>query len=143
MKKSAVMVVTIVLFLAVGGSIIGWSVYRTRDADLGGVRTFTDENFRVEVVETSKTRPVLVDFYATWCVPCKMLDPILKEVAEDLKGKAVIGKVDTDKNMISRRFGVHKVPTIFIIRNGEIREALSGVPSKAKIIEMLRKSGAS
>ncbi len=143
MKKSGVIIITILLFLAVGGLIIAWSVYRTPDKDLGGVRSFTDENFRTEVVETSKTKPVLVDFYASWCVPCYMLEPILEEVAKDLKGKAVIGKVDTDRNMISRRFGVQRVPTIFIIRNGEVKDAISGVPTKKTIIEMLRKFGAS
>jgi thioredoxin 1 len=143
MKKSGVVIITIILFLAVGGLIIAWSVYRSPEQDLGGVRSFTDENFRTEVVETSKTKPVLVDFYASWCVPCYMLEPILEEVAKDLKGKAVIGKVDTDRNMISRRFGVQRVPTIFIIRNGEVKDAISGVPTKKRLIEMLKRFGAS
>ena len=103
------------------------------------VQSFTDENFQSNVVEASKKRPILVDFYAEWCFPCRMLDPVLREVAKDLKGRAVIGRVNTDQNLIARRFGINKIPAIFIIRDGEIKNAFYGVIPKETMIKALRR----
>jgi len=141
MSKTRIIVVTAVAFLLVGGIIILWSVYlqtgTVQPQLVSNIQSFTDENFEKDVVEASKKRAILVDFYADWCFPCRMLDPILQEVAKDLNGCATIGKIDTDKNLIPRRFGVNKIPAIFIIRDGEIKNAFYGVVPKETILKAL------
>jgi thioredoxin 1 len=131
-------IATIALSLLVG-LIIVWSVHQKREVvELQDhVKRFTDENFELEVVKASMIRPVLVDFYAEWCSPCKMLDPVIRQVASDLKDRAVIGKLDTDKNLIARRFGINRIPTIFIIRDGEIKDAFFGLVPKETLIKAL------
>jgi thioredoxin 1 len=141
MSKTRIIVVTAVAFLLVGGIIILWSVYQqtgtVQPQLVSNIQSFTDENFEKDVVEASKKRAILVDFYADWCFPCRMLDPILQEVAKDLNGCATIGKINTDKNLIPRRFGVNKIPAIFIIRDGEIKNAFYGVVPKETILKAL------
>jgi len=141
MSKTRIIVVTAVAFLLVGGIIILWSVYQQTGTIqpqlVSNIQSFTDENFEKDVVEASKKRAILVDFYADWCFPCRMLDPILQEVAKDLNGCATIGKINTDKNLIPRRFGVNKIPAIFIIRDGEIKNAFYGVVPKETILKAL------
>jgi thioredoxin 1 len=144
MKKTGTIVVTIIACVLIGGIIVAWSVYQKRGADVQTehIRSFTDDNFQAEVVEASKGKPILVDFYAEWCFPCRMLDPILEEVAKDLNGRAIIGKVNTDKNLIARRFGISKIPALFVIRDGEIKNSFFGVVSKETIIKALKEYGA-
>ncbi len=141
MSKTRIIVATAVAFLLVGGIIILWSVYQqtgtVQPQLVSNIQSFTDENFEKDVVEASKKRAIVVDFYADWCFPCRMLDPILQEVAKDLNGCATIGKIDTDKNLIPRRFGVNKIPAIFIIRDGEIKNAFYGVVPKETILKAL------
>jgi thioredoxin 1 len=141
MSKTRIIVVTAVAFLLVGGIIILWSVYQqtgtVQPQLVSNIQSFTDENFEKDVVEASKKRAILVDFYADWCFPCRMLEPILQEVAKDLNGCATIGKINTDKNLIPRRFGVNKIPAIFIIRDGEIKNAFYGVVPKETILKAL------
>jgi thioredoxin 1 len=144
MKKTGTIAVTIIVFVLIGGIIVAWSVYQRHGLDVQAehIRSFTDENFQAEVVEASKGKPILVDFYAEWCFPCRMLDPILEEVAKDLGGRAIVGKVNTDKNLIARRFGISKIPALFIIRDGEIKNSFFGVVSKETIIKALKEYGA-
>ncbi len=90
----------------------------------------TDDNFKTSAIETDKL--VLVDFWAAWCGPCKMLTPIIDELAEDYKDTAVIGKVDVDNNpQVSNQFGIRSLPTILFLKNGEIVDKHIGVTSKA------------
>jgi thioredoxin len=142
MSKTRIIVVTAVAFLLVGGLIILWSVYQqtatVQPQLVSMIQSFTDENFEKDVVEASKKRAILVDFYAEWCFPCRMLDPILQEVAKDLNGCATIGKINTDQNLIPRRFGINKIPAIFIIRDGEIKNAFYGVVPKETILKALQ-----
>jgi thioredoxin len=142
MSKTRIIVVTAVAFLLVGGLIILWSVYQqmgtVQPQLVSNIQSFTDENFEKDVVEASKKRAILVDFYAEWCFPCRMLEPILQEVAKDLNGCATIGKINTDKNLIPRRFGITKIPAIFIIRDGEIKNAFYGVVPKETILKALQ-----
>lgn len=99
--------------------------------------TITDANF-TEEVEKSKL-PVLIDFWATWCPPCKMLAPTIDQLAKDLSGKIKVGKLDVDKNqMTSARFGVQSIPTMLIFNKGREAERLVGVQSKEKILQRLR-----
>jgi len=143
MKKTGTIVMTVVAFLIVGGLIVALSSYKkgAGQPQPTGLQSFTDDNFQVDVVEASKSRPILVDFYADWCFPCRMLEPILEEVAKDLNGRAIIGKLDTDKNLIARRFGVSKIPALFIIRDGEIKDSFFGVVSKETIVKALKDYG--
>ena len=144
MKRSSIVLVTIISFLVVGSMIIAWSAYQRGGEPPGQLRIkkFTDDNFQQEVVEASRTRPIVVDFYAEWCYPCTLLDHTLKEVAEHLEGRVVIGKVDTDRNLIARQFGIKRIPAVFIIRNGEIKTAFYGVVPKEKLLEALKEFGA-
>ncbi len=141
-RTKFIVITTVGLFLAVG-LILSWAVYQREDVaeKVNHVRNFTDENFEKEVVQASMKYPVLIDFYAEWCFPCRMLEPVIAEVASELKGQAVIGKLDTDKNLIARRFGISKIPALFVIKDGEIKNAFYGVVPKETIVKALNEYG--
>jgi len=81
---------------------------------------------------------VLVDFWAPWCGPCKMLTPILEKVKEDVGDSAVISKVNVDENpQLASKFGVRSIPTILIFKNGEIKETLVGLKQQAELTSLL------
>ncbi|MBP6943190.1 MAG: thioredoxin [Candidatus Buchananbacteria bacterium] len=101
-------------------------------------RVFTDANFEAEVLKSDK--PVLVDFYAEWCGPCKLQDPIVEEVAEALGDTAVVGKLDVDANTVAQRYGVMSIPTLMIFKNGEPVETMVGVHTKEALVEKLKKA---
>ena len=89
----------------------------------------TDQSFQETVLNSDK--PVLVDFWATWCGPCRMLGPIIEEVAADFEGKAVVGKVDVDNNQqVSVDYGIRNIPTVLIFKNGEVVDKIVGVENK-------------
>ncbi len=101
---------------------------------------FTSENFAADVLEASKTQPVLVDFYADWCGPCQVQSPIVDELATEYDGKAAIGKLDTEAAMdIAKQYGVMSIPTIIIFRNAEPAERMVGVQEKEILVESLMK----
>tara|TARA_Y100001968_G_C19376457_1_gene727922 strand:- start:79 stop:396 length:318 start_codon:yes stop_codon:yes gene_type:complete len=96
----------------------------------------TDSNFKEVVLNSEK--PVLVDFWATWCGPCRMIAPIVEELHEELEGKAVIGKVDVDSNSeSSANYGVRNIPTLLIFKDGEVVDKLVGAVPKSQILEKL------
>ena len=98
----------------------------------------TDENF-VELVGKS-SMPVLLDLWATWCPPCRMLAPIIDEVAGEVSGKAIVGKLDVDKNQrTAGRFGVQSIPTLLIFKDGREAERIVGLQSKEAILQKLKK----
>lgn len=97
---------------------------------------FTDDNFKAEVLESSS--PVLVDFWATWCGPCRMIAPIIEELAVEYEGKAKIGKLDVDNNPnVAMEYGVRSIPTLLIFKNGKIADTIIGAVSKSYITERL------
>ncbi len=97
---------------------------------------FTDANFQSEVLDAEQ--PVLVDFWAEWCGPCKLLGPVIDELAVELEGKAKIGKVDIDTNRDAAvTYGIQSIPTVLIMKNGEIVNKFVGIASKEDLSEAL------
>ena len=100
------------------------------------VLKITENNFEEEVMKSD--RKVIVDFYADWCGPCKMMSPIIDEIAEELGDKVKVGKVNSDENMnLLERYGIMSIPTIIIFENGTAVKTFVGVTDKNKIIESL------
>jgi len=96
----------------------------------------TDENFEQDVMNSEV--PVLVDFWAEWCMPCRMLGPIIDEIATEFEGKAKVGKVDTDANReISLKFEISAIPTVLLIKDGQVVKKFVGVNGKQEYVDAL------
>jgi thioredoxin 1 len=92
----------------------------------GNVKEFTDDNFESEVLNSDL--PVLVDFWAEWCMPCKRLAPTIEKLATDLAGKVKVGKLDTDSNReVAMKYGINAIPTVILFHNGEVKQKLIGM----------------
>ena len=93
------------------------------------VKQFTEGNFDAEVLKAST--PVLVDFWAEWCMPCRMLTPTIDALAEEFSGKVKVGKVDTDSNRnISVQYGISAIPTVILFKDGQVKKKFVGLTSK-------------
>jgi thioredoxin 1 len=104
----------------------------------GSVIEFTDGNFEQEVL--SSGQPVLVDFWAAWCAPCRMLAPTVEAIADDYKGKAVVGKLNVDEhNVVSAKLGIKGIPTLILFKGGQEQERLVGATSRENIARMIDK----
>lgn len=96
----------------------------------------TDSNFEELVLKSDK--PVLVDFWAEWCGPCRMVGPVVEELSKEYAGKAVIGKVNVDNNAaISAKYGIRNIPTLLFFKNGEVVEKHVGVAAKNVLADKL------
>ena len=103
---------------------------------MGKAIEITDANFD-EVIKTGQ--PVLVDFWAEWCGPCKMIGPVVEELAGDFEGKAVIGKINVDDNpAVSARFGIRSIPTLLVFKNGEIVDKQIGAVPKTALADKIK-----
>ena len=98
--------------------------------------TFTSENFEEEVLKSDV--PVLVDMFATWCGPCKMMAPVVAQLAEEYKGSVKVGKLDIDQNVdIVAQYKIMSVPTFLVIKDGEVVKKLIGAASKEELVEAI------
>ena len=98
--------------------------------------TLTAENFEQEVIKSPT--PVLVDFWAEWCGPCKMIAPVLEDIAKEHAGKLQIAKLNVDDNPnIARRYDVMSIPTLLLFTDGEVKKRLVGAKGKAQLLEEL------
>jgi len=105
-------------------------------ATSSNVHEFTDANFETEVLGSDT--PVLVDFWAEWCMPCKMLAPTIDQIADDFNGRIKVGKVDTDANReIAVKYGIQAIPTVILFQGGELIQKFVGLKNKTEFEEAL------
>ena len=96
-----------------------------------------EQNFKEEVLESEK--PVLIDFFATWCGPCKMMSPIIDEIAKEVENDVKVGKVDVDENQeLAIKYDVMSIPTIIIFKNGKVEKTFVGLRDKEEILKELK-----
>jgi thioredoxin 1 len=97
----------------------------------------SDANFDQEVIKSDV--PVLVDFWAVWCGPCKMIAPIVEELAKEYQGKLKVGKVDVDHHrQVASNYGIRSIPTLLIFKEGQVVEQVVGAVSKAALVDKLQ-----
>ncbi len=100
--------------------------------------TVTDENFETEVIQSDI--PVLVDFWADWCGPCKTIGPTIDSLAADYLGKVKVAKLNVDDNPLSAgRFGVRSIPTLIVFKDGEAQESVIGIKPKGQLADLIER----
>jgi|SRR5690625_2367206 len=101
-------------------------------------KKITDESFEEDVLKADSNTPVLVDFWAEWCGPCRMVGPVVEELAGEFEGKARVGKVDVDSNPeISAKYGIRSIPSLLIFKDGEVVDQIVGAVPKAQLKKQL------
>lgn len=108
----------------------------TSDVEPSHAVRLTEYNFDRHILNS--TRPVLVDFWASWCTPCLNMAPVIKQLADDFEGRAVVGKVDIDAQPeIAERFRIERIPVVLVFQNGQLVDRLEGASSKAELAHRL------
>ncbi len=103
----------------------------------GNIHEFTDANFDAEVLKSGT--PVLVDFWAEWCMPCRMLTPTIEAVASEFTGKFKVGKMDTDANRnVAVKYGISAIPTVILFKGGQVAKKFVGLTSKDDLSKAMR-----
>ena len=101
-------------------------------------KEFTDDNFETEVIQS--TKPVLVDFWAEWCGPCRQIAPTVDEVAAEYEGRAVVGKVNIDHHPdIASQYGIRSIPNLLLFSNGKVQQQIVGAVGKGELSEAINK----
>ena len=101
-------------------------------------KEFTDDNFKTEVIQS--TKPVLVDFWAEWCGPCRQIAPTVDEVAAEYEGRAVVGKVNIDHHPeIASEYGIRSIPNLLIFSDGKVQQQIVGAVGKGELSEAINK----
>jgi thioredoxin 1 len=114
------------------------NIFLLREKIMSDEIILTDANFEEEVIKSEL--PVLVDFWAEWCGPCKMFAPTIEELATEFKGRAKIAKLNVDQNpAVAEKFGIRGIPTVILFHDGNVAEQAVGVQSKTNLIKMLER----
>ena len=104
------------------------------------VQAVSDASFQAEVIDASKTQPVMVDFWAEWCRPCHMLSPTVEEIARENAGKLKVVKMNVDENMgAPPRYNIRGIPTLLIFKGGQVADQIVGAVPKDQIVQLLQR----
>jgi thioredoxin 1 len=104
------------------------------------VQAVSDANFQTEVIDASKTQPVMVDFWAEWCRPCHMLAPTVEEIAKENAGKLKVLKMNVDENMnFPGKFNIRGIPTLLVFKGGQLADQIVGAVPKDQIVKILQR----
>jgi thioredoxin 1 len=104
------------------------------------IQEVTDATFQADVIEASKTQPVMVDFWADWCRPCHMLSPTVEEIAREHAGKLKIFKLNVDQNMnVPGRFNIRGIPTLLLFKGGQVADQIVGAVPKEQIEKVIER----
>ena len=104
------------------------------------IQAVTDATFEADVIEASKTQPVMVDFWADWCRPCKMLTPTIEEIALEHAGKLKVVKLNVDDNMnVPGKFSIRGIPTLLVFKDGQVADQIVGAVPKEQIVKIIER----
>jgi thioredoxin 1 len=104
------------------------------------IQAVSDASFQADVIEASKTQPVMVDFWADWCRPCHMLTPTVEEIAREQAGKIKVVKLNVDENMnVPGKFNIRSIPTLLVFKGGQVADQIVGAKPKEEIIKTLER----
>src|ERR1700748_3984330 len=104
------------------------------------IASVTDNSFQAEVIDASKSQPVMVDFWADWCRPCHMLSPTVEEIARENAGKLKVVKLNVDENInAAGKFNIRGIPTLLVFKGGQVAEQIVGAVTKEQIVKILER----
>ncbi|MGH9705913.1 MAG: thioredoxin [Candidatus Acidiferrales bacterium] len=104
------------------------------------VQAVSDANFQADVIEASKTQPVMVDFWAEWCAPCRALSPTVDEIARENAGKLKVVKLNVDENInAAGKFNIRGIPTLLVFKGGQVAEQIVGSVPKEQIVKVIQR----